>query len=116
MQNTRIYHMSFASVYPAYIAKAEREWRMKSEVDTVIMWLTGYDKAWLVRVIEEKNDFEIFFREAPLLNPNRTLITGSICGYKIQEIEDPLMRNVRYLDKLLDKLAKGKEMGKILRR
>ncbi len=115
MQNTKIFKMPFASVYPLYIAKVERKWRTKSEVDTVIMWLTGYDEAGLTRVLDEKIDFETFFREAPHMHPNRTLITGSICGYKIQEIEDPLMRNIRYLDKLVDEIAKGKEMEKILR-
>ena len=116
MQNTRIYHMPFASVYPLYITKVEKKWRTKAEVDTLIYWLTGYDEAWLQRVLEEKIDFETFFREAPEMHPNRTLVTGSICGYKVQDIEDPLMRNIRYLDKLVDELAKGKAMEKILRR
>ena len=107
--------MSFASVYQLYIAKVEKKWREKSEVDEVIYWLTGYDAMWLARVLEEKTDFETFFREAPETNPHRTLITGSICGYKIQEIEDELMRNIRYLDKLVDDIAKGKAMEKILR-
>ena len=106
--------MSFASVYQLYIAKVEKKWREKSEVDEVIYWLTGYDAMWLARVLEEKTDFETFFREAPETNPHRTLITGSICGYKIQEIEDELMRNIRYLDKLVDDIAKGKAMEKIL--
>ena len=115
MQNTKIYHMSFASVYPLYITKVEKKWRTKSEVDEVIMWLTWYDAMWLGRVLENKTDFETFFREAPHMHPNRTLITGSICGYKIQEIEDPLMRNIRYLDKLVDDIVKGKAMEKVLR-
>jgi hypothetical protein len=115
MQNTKVFSMPFARVYPLYITKVEKKWRTKSEVDTIIYWLTGYDEAWLQRVLEEKVDFEKFFAEAPEMHPNRTLITGSICGYKIQDIEDPLMRNIRYLDKLVDELAKGKKMEKILR-
>ena len=115
MQNTRIYHMSFASVYPLYITKVEKKWRTKQEVDQIIYWLTWYDETWLRAVLDEKVDFETFFREAPEMHPNRALITGSICGYKIQEIEDPLMRNIRYLDKLVDELAKGKTMEKVLR-
>ncbi len=115
MQNTKIFKMPFARVYPLYITKVERKWRTKSEVDTVIMWLTGYDEAWLQKVLEAKTDFETFFREAPHMHPNRTLITGSICGYKIQEMEDGLMKEIRYLDKLVDDIAKGKEMEKVLR-
>ena len=107
--------MSFVRVYPLYITKVERKWRTKSEVDAVIFWLTGYDEAWLQHILEEKIDFETFFREAPRMNPNRALISGSICGYKISEIEDPLMRNIRYLDKLVDEIAKGKKIEKILR-
>lgn len=115
MQNTRIFKMSFASVYPLYITKVERKWRTKAELDEVIEWLTGYDAAWLDRVLETWVDFETFFREAKL-NPNRLLITGTICGYKIQEMEDGLMKEIRYLDKLVDELAKGKEMEKVLRK
>jgi hypothetical protein len=107
--------MPFAKVYPLYITKVERKWRTQSEVNEVIYWLTGYDEGWIERVLREQTDFETFFREAPHLNPARTLITGTICGYKISEIEDELMRNIRYLDKLVDELAKGKKMEKILR-
>ena len=114
MQNTKIFHMPFASVYPLYITKVERKWRTKAELDEVIEWLTGYDAMWLARVLEEQVDFETFFQEAKL-HPNRTLITGTICGYKIQEMEDGLMKEIRYLDKLVDDLAKRKEMGKVLR-
>ena len=115
MQNTRIYHMSFASVYPLYIAKVEKKWRTKEEVDTIIYWLTGYDAVWLQRILEDKKDFETFFWEAPQMNPHTPLITGVICGYYIEDIEDPLMKNIRYLDKLIDELAKWKSMEKILR-
>lgn len=107
--------MTFASVYPMYIQKAEKKGRTKEEVDTVIFWLTGYDAKSLQDQIDRKTSFETFFAEAPQLNPNVTKITGMICGYRIEEIEDPLMRKVRYLDKLVDELAKGKVMEKILR-
>ncbi len=107
--------MSFASVYPLYIAKVERKWRTKEEVDAIIFWLTGYNINWLQKILEDKINFESFFRDAPELNQNRTLITGTICGYKIQEMEDGLMREIRYLDKLIDELAKWKPMNKILR-
>lgn len=116
MQNTRIFHMSVASVYPAYVAKVERKWRTKAELDEIIEWLTGYDASWLTKVLESKADFETFFREAPNLNPLRREITGTICGYKIQDMEDGLMKEIRYLDKLVDDLAKGKAMEKILRK
>lgn len=116
MQNTKIFTMPFAKVYPLYITKVERKWRTKAELDEVIMWLTGYDETWLQKVLDEEVDFETFYREAPKLNPNRTLITGSICGYKIQEMEDGLMKEIRYLDKLMDEIAKGKTMEKILRK
>ena len=116
MQNTKIFTMPFGVVYPLYITKVERKWRTKAELDEVIEWLTGYDEAWLARVLEQKIDFETFFREAPKLNPNRTLITGTICGYKIQDMEDGLMKEIRYMDKLVDELAKGKKMEKILRK
>ncbi len=107
--------MPFARVYPLYIAKVEKKWRTKSELDTVISWLTGYDEKSLVEILEDQTDFETFFHEAPHLNPLRKNITGTICGYKIQDMEDWLMKEIRYLDKLIDDLAKGKEMGKILR-
>ncbi|GAB0174322.1 MAG: DUF2200 domain-containing protein [Candidatus Altimarinota bacterium] len=113
MQNTKIFHIPFATVYPLYITKVERKGRTKAELDEVIEWLTGYDAAGLEKVLDEKVDFETFFGEANL-NPARTLITGTICGYKIQDMEDGLMKEIRYLDKLVDELAKGKEMGKIL--
>lgn len=106
--------MPFAKVYPLYIKKAEKKWRTKDEVDTIISWLTGYDKTWLQRVLDEQIDFGTFFAEAPTLNPNRIFITGTICGYKIQDMEEGLMKEIRYLDKLIDELAKGRAMEKIL--
>lgn len=115
-QNTRIYKMSFASVYPMYIQKAERKWRTKEEVDTIIYWLTGYNEKWFQKQLDNMTHFEDFFAEAPKMNPNVHLITGVICWYRIEDIEDPLMRNIRYLDKLIDELAKGKTMEKILRK
>lgn len=115
MDNTRVYRMSFASVYPLYINKAERKGRSKEEVDTIIYWLTGYNKKTLQEQIDKKTDFETFFAQAPQLNPNVSKITGLICGYRVEEIEDELMQKVRYLDKLIDELAKGKKMEKILR-
>jgi hypothetical protein len=113
--NTRIYKMAFAGVYPHYIAKAEKKGRTKEEVHQIIFWLTGYDEASLQKVLDDKTDFETFFARAPLLNPNVSKITGVICGYRVEAIEDPLMQQVRYLDKLVDELAKGKKMEKILR-
>ena len=107
--------MAFASVYPHYIAKAEKKGRTKEEVDTIISWLTGYDQNALQEQIDNKTDFETFFAQAPQLNPNVTKITGVICGYRVEEIEDPLMQKIRYMDKLIDELAKGKAMEKILR-
>jgi hypothetical protein len=107
--------MSFASVYPLYVQKAEKKGRTKAEVDHVICWLTGYSHERLQHQIDNKVDFEAFFNEAPLLNPNVTKITGLICGYRVEEIDDPLMQKIRYLDKLIDELAKGKAMDKILR-
>ena len=107
--------MLFSSVYPLYINKAEKKGRTKEEVDAVIFWLTGYDKRSLQEQIAKKNDFETFFAQAPALNPNVSKITGMICGYRVEEIEDKLMQKVRYLDKLIDELAKGKAMEKILR-
>lgn len=116
MDNTRVYRMSFASVYPMYIKKAEKKGRTKAEVDTIIYWLTGYNKQTLQKQIDKKTDFETFFGEAPAMNPNVLKITGVICGYRVEEIEDKLMQKVRYLDKLVDELAKGKAMEKILRK
>ena len=115
MEKHRIYTTSFASVYPHYVQKAEKKGRSKDEVDEVICWLTGYSPRTLAKQIEQKKDFETFFSEAPALNPNASKITGVICGVRIQEIEHPLMRNIRYLDKLVDELAKGRPMVKILR-
>lgn len=112
----RIRAMSFASVYPLYVQKAEKKGRTKSEVDEVIRWLTGYSPEALAQRIEEKTDFETFFGEAPALHPNASKITGVICGIRVEEVEDPLMRNIRYLDKLVDELAKGRPMEKILRK
>jgi hypothetical protein len=113
--NQRVFKMSFAGVYPHYITKAEKKNRTKEEVDTIICWLTGYTQKALQKQIDTKVDFEIFFAEAPQLNPNVSKITGVICGYRVEEIEDPLMRKIRYLDKLIDELAKGRPMEKILR-
>jgi hypothetical protein len=115
MNNTRVFKMSFASVYPLYIQKAERKGRTKEEVDTIIFWLTGYTAKKLQQQIVIKADFETFFKEAPALHPNVSLITGVICGYRVEDIEDPLMQKIRYLDKLIDELAKGRKMEKILR-
>lgn len=116
MQNHRIYTLIFASVYPHYITKAEKKGRAKAEVDEIIRWLTGYSQKQLETQLEKQTNLEDFFAEAPKLNPARSLITGVICGVRIEEIEDPLMREVRYLDKLIDELAKGKTMEKILRK
>lgn len=116
MQNTRIYKMPFASVYPMYIQKAEKKGRTKEEVDTIIYWLTGYNENSLEHILINKIDFETFFADAPFMNPNVNKITGVICGYRVEEIEDPLMKQIRYLDKLIDELAKGKVMEKILRK
>jgi len=108
--------MSFARVYPLYIQKAEKKGRTKEEVDSIIYWLTGYNKQTLQKQIDKKNDFETFFAEAPEINTNVSKITGVICGYRVEEIEDKLVQRVRYLDKLIDELAKGKAMEKILRK
>ena len=108
--------MSFAGVYPHYIPKAEKKGRTKEELDEIIRWLTGYSQKQLQEIIANKTNFEDFFGNAPQLNPNASKITGVICGYRIEEIEDPLMKKVRYLDKLVDELAKGKAMEKILRK
>lgn len=107
--------MAFAKVYPMYVQKAERKNRTKEEVDQIIRWLTGYDQAGLERQIEQEKDFEAFFAEAPAMNPNSALIKGVVCGVRVEEVDDPLMRKIRYLDKLVDELAKGKKMEKILR-
>ncbi len=116
MDNTqRVYKMSFASVYPLYINKVERKGRTKEEVDTIIYWLTGYDATTLQQQIDNKIDFENFFAQAPKFNPNAGKITGVICGYRVEDITDPVIQKVRYLDKLIDELAKGKAMEKILR-
>jgi hypothetical protein len=114
-QGHRIFRMPFARVYPAYVQKAERKGRTKQEVDQIICWLTGYDQAGLERQIELENDFDTFFAEAPAFHPNHSLITGVVCGVRLAEIDDPLMRKIRYLDKLIDELAKGRPMEKILR-
>jgi hypothetical protein len=115
MDKHRVYKMSFASVYPLYVQKAEKKGRKKNEVDKVICWLTGYTPHTLVDQINRKTDLETFFNEAPTLHPNASMITGVICGVRIEDIEDPLMRNIRYMDKLVDELAKGRPMEKILR-
>lgn len=115
MTKHRIYSMSFASVYPAYVAKAEKKDRTKAEVDEIIRWLTGYTQKGLDAEIKKKTDFESFFAKAPKLNPSRELIKGVVCGVRVEEVEEPLMREIRYLDKLIDELAKGKKMEKILR-
>lgn len=116
MDNSRIYKLSFAGVYPMYIKKVERKGRTKQEVDEVIFWLTGYDEQGLQQQIDRKTDFETFFAEAPALNPNASKITGVICGIRVEEIEDELVQKVRYLDKLIDEVAKGRAMEKILRK
>jgi len=111
----RVFRMSFASIYPLYVQKAEKKGRKKAEVDEVICWLTGYSPRALAEQIKRKNDLEAFFGEAPALHPNASKITGVICGVRIEEIEDPLMQKIRYMDKLVDELAKGRPMEKILR-
>jgi hypothetical protein len=116
MAKHRIYSISFASVYPHYIAKAEKKGRTKAEVDQIISWLTGYDHKALTAQLEKKTDIETFIAQAPGMNPSRSLIKGVVCGVRVEEIEDPLMREVRYLDKLIDELARGKPMDRILRK
>lgn len=116
MQNTRIFKMPVANVYPHYIQKAEKKGRTKEEVDTIICWLTGMDQKSLQHHLDNNTDFETFFAEAPQIHPNVIKITGVICGYRVEEIEDKLMQKIRYLDKLIDELAKGKAMEKILRK
>ena len=115
MAKHRIFTTSVASVYPHYVTKAEKKGRTKSEVDEIIRWLTGYPQDELEARLEKRTDFETFFAEAPRMNPSRALIKGVICGVRIEEIEEPTMREIRYLDKLIDELARGRPMGKILR-
>ena len=115
MPKHRIFGTIFAGVYPLYVQKAERKNRTKKEVDQIICWLTGYDQAGLQQQVKRENDFETFFAQAPAIHPNSSLIKGVVCGVRIEEIEDPLMQKIRYLDKLIDELAKGKTMEKILR-
>jgi len=116
MPKPRIYKLSFANIYPLYISKAEKKGRTKSEVDEVICWLTGYRQEELEAQLENQTNLETFFAEAPLMNPARSMIKGVICGVRVEDIEDPTMRDIRYLDKLIDELAKGKAMEKILRK
>ena len=115
MPRQHIFKMAFARVYPLYLQKAERKNRTKEEVDQIICWLTGYDPAGLQRQIEQETDLETFFAQAPAIHPGSALIKGVVCGVRVEEVEDPLMRKIRYLDKLIDELAKGKAMEKILR-
>ncbi len=116
MDNEKVYAMKFSKVYPLLVAKAERKGRMKEEVDEIICWLTGYDQAGLDRQLEEEVDYRTFFAQAPCMNPDRALIKGVVCGIRVENIEEPLMQEIRYLDKLVDELAKGKAMDKILRK
>ncbi|OEF97365.1 DUF2200 domain-containing protein [Desulfuribacillus alkaliarsenatis] len=116
MTKHHIYTMSFAKVYPMYIAKAEKKGRTKAEVDEIIYWLTGYSREELEKQLENQTDFETFFAQAPQLNPSRTMIKGVVCGVRVEDIEEPTMQEIRYLDKLIDELAKGKAMEKILRK
>lgn len=113
--NDRVFKMSFAGVYPHYITKVEKKGRTQDELNQLIFWLTGYNDSDLSRILEDKTNFEDFFNNAPQLNPNASKITGVICGYRLEEIEDPLMQKIRYLDKIIDELAKGKAMEKIMR-
>lgn len=116
MEKHKVYKMTFSSVYPHYITKAEKKGRTKFEVDEIICWLTGYSQKQLDVQIEKRINFESFFKESPKLNPNRKLITGVVCGVRVENVEEPLMQEIRYLDKLIDELAKGKSMEKILRK
>ncbi|MHC1703940.1 MAG: DUF2200 domain-containing protein [Tenuifilaceae bacterium] len=116
MNNTKIFKTSFASIYPFYLQKAEKKGRTKAEVDAIIFWLTGYNEQAFQQQLDNNSDFETFFAQAPNINPNVSKITGVICGYRVEEIEDELMQKIRYLDKLVDELAKGKAMEKILRK
>ena len=115
MPKNRVFAMTFARVYPLYVQKAERKHRTKEEVDQIICWLTGYDQAGLRQHLEQENDIEAFFARAPAIHPNSSLIKGVVCGVRVEDIHDPLMQQIRYLDKLIDELAKGKAMDKILR-
>src|SRR5688500_2162841 len=115
MPRNQVFAMKFAMVYPLYVQKAQRKNRTKEEVDQIICWLTGYDQAGLQRQIDQNNDLETFFAQSPSIHPKSALITGVVCGVRVEQIEDPLMRKLRYLDKLVDELAKGKTMQKILR-
>lgn len=116
MQKHKIFSMEFANIYPLYVQKAERKNRTKDEVDQIICWLTGYSIAGLEQQIEQGNDLETFFAQAPAMHPNTALIKGVVCGVRVEEVEDPLMQKIRYLDKLIDELAKGRAMEKILRK
>ena len=116
MKNERVYRMAFSRVYPMLVQKAEKKGRTKQEVDTVICWLTGYDESGLWSQIERNADYETFFAEAPQMNPNADKITGVVCGVRVEDIDDPVMQKVRWLDKLVDELAKGKPLDKVLRR
>jgi hypothetical protein len=115
MAEHRIFSTKFSSVYPLYVQKAERKGRTKAEVDRIVCWLTGYSEQDLLRVLEKETDFRTFFADAPALHPNSSLITGVVCGVRVEEVPDPLMQKIRYLDKLIDELAKGKPLEKILR-
>ena len=115
MAQHRIFSIPFAKVYPMYVQKAERKERSRDEVDQIICWLTGYDQAGLEKTIEQQSDLETFFAEAPALHPNSSLIKGVVCGVRVEDVEEPLMRKIRYLDKLIDELARGKAIEKILR-
>ena len=115
MTKHRIFIMEFSRVYPLYVKKAERKNRSKDEVDRIIRWMTGYSQAGLEKQLKKQSDFETFFAQAPAINPNTSLIKGVVCGIRVEEVKDPLMRKIRYLDKLIDELAKGKAMDKILR-
>lgn len=116
MDNSRIYKMPFATVYPYYVQKAEKKGRTKAEVDEIILWLTGYDAITFQKMMEDKADFETFFARAPQIHPNASKITGVVCGVRVEEVKEELMQKIRYLDKLIDELAKGKSMEKILRK
>lgn len=116
MSNARVFAYTFASIYPHYLTKVEKKGRTKEELDEVLMWLTGYNKKTLQKQIDQKSNLEEFFAQAPEMNPNASKITGMICGYRVEEIEDKLMQKIRYMDKLVDELAKGKAMEKILRK
>jgi len=115
MPTPKVFKMSFASIYPLYVDKAEKKGRTKAQVDEIIDWLTGYDAQGLAQAIQDKRDMEAFFTQAPALNPDRALIKGVVCGVRVEEIEDPIMREIRYLDKLIDELARGKKFESILR-